>query len=343
MRTLALLLILVAPVAGGDAPGGTVIALNKRAASASIIDRATGKEVARIPTGTGPHEVAVTPDGKQAVVCNYGAGRTLSVIDIAAKKVVRTIDLGVAARPHGIQFLPGGTRMAVTAESRRALFVVDFKSGKVVATVPTEQAVSHMVAVAPDGKRAYVANIGSGSLSVLDLENGKLQKIVPTGAGAEGVAVRPGTGEIWVSNRAANTVSVIDPKELKVVATLKAVGFPIRVYFTPKGEHALVSCAFAGEVWVFDAAQRSLVKKIALHDKKREDKGNMFRRRGPLPIGMCMPADGKHVFVACGGYDEVAVLDTKQWTVVGRHPTGREPDGLAWTPVTPAPPPAAEK
>ncbi len=53
------------------APGtGTLIVLNKDGASASLLDRATGKEFARLDTGTGPHEVAVSPDGTIAVVGN---------------------------------------------------------------------------------------------------------------------------------------------------------------------------------------------------------------------------------------------------------------------------------
>jgi len=49
-------------------------------------DRGSGKEVVRLDTGNGPHEVAVSPDGRTAVACNYGTrgapGRTLTVIDL---------------------------------------------------------------------------------------------------------------------------------------------------------------------------------------------------------------------------------------------------------------------
>ena len=51
---------------------GTLVVLNKAEASASLIDCATGRELAKLPTGQGPHEVAISPDGKTAVVGDYG-------------------------------------------------------------------------------------------------------------------------------------------------------------------------------------------------------------------------------------------------------------------------------
>jgi DNA-binding beta-propeller fold protein YncE len=84
---------------------GTLIVLNKAEASASLLDATTGTVVATLPTGTGPHEVAVSPDGRWALVANYGAGeggRSLTVLDVPARRVERTIDLGDYRRPHGV-------------------------------------------------------------------------------------------------------------------------------------------------------------------------------------------------------------------------------------------------
>ena len=81
-----------------DAPtlslSGTVVVANKRGNDASFIDLESGKIVATAPTGNGPHELVVSPDGRLAVVTDYGGGRanTLTVLDIATASVVRTID-----------------------------------------------------------------------------------------------------------------------------------------------------------------------------------------------------------------------------------------------------------
>ena len=50
-----------------------LVALNKNDATLAIIDPVTMKVTAKVPTGDGPHEVVLSPDGKIAYVANYGA------------------------------------------------------------------------------------------------------------------------------------------------------------------------------------------------------------------------------------------------------------------------------
>src|SRR6187551_1901977 len=159
MRTFLALLLSAFSISAFAASRGTLLVLNKAANTVTLLDLATKKSVATIPTGEGPHEVAVSPDGKIAVVCNYGSsptpGNTLSVIDVAARKVRRTIDLGKHVRPHGIAWLRGN-HVAVTTEGSKTLLTVDIEAGKVTAAVDTDQLGSHMVALAPAHDRAFV-------------------------------------------------------------------------------------------------------------------------------------------------------------------------------------------
>src|SRR5688572_27017168 len=80
------------------APSGTVIVANMGDHTATLIDVASKRVVATLPTGQGAHEVAVSHDGRWAVVSNYGVrgapGNSLTVIDVPGAVVSRTIDLG---------------------------------------------------------------------------------------------------------------------------------------------------------------------------------------------------------------------------------------------------------
>src|SRR5665213_4634233 len=67
------------------AQSAQLVVLNKEGTLA-FVDAATRQVTAKTPTGKEPHEVAVTEDGKYAVVSNYGSERTLSVIDTASYK-----------------------------------------------------------------------------------------------------------------------------------------------------------------------------------------------------------------------------------------------------------------
>lgn len=325
--------------AAAPAPRGTLVVLNKAEGTASLIDLSRGKVAATLPTGEGPHEVAIHPDGQRAVVTNYGAqrpGSTLTVLDLRARKVERTLSLGALRRPHGIQFLPGGRQLLVTAEDSRALAVIDFASGKVVRTIPTGQEVSHMVAASPDGKRAYVANIGSGTLTAIDLAAGKVLRHIATGAGTEGVAVSPDGKSVWVTAREADTIAVVDAARLEVVARLPAASFPIRVQLTDDGRWAVVSCAKTGEVRLFDAARRAEVAHLAVPAPSASGKGRLFGDRfgkSPVPIGIVLPPGAGRAYVASAHADEVIAIDLATRKVVARLRAGREPDGLGWSPV----------
>jgi YVTN family beta-propeller protein len=317
----------------------TLIVANKSDDTVDLIDPTTGKSLATLETGHAPHEVVVSPDGKRAVVSNYGdraaAGSTLTVIDLPARKPIRTIELGDHTRPHGLAWLEGA-RIAVTTEGSAHLLVVDVKKGEIVAKIPTGQTISHMVAVTSDLRRAFVANIGSGSTTVIDLTENKKLGDIETGAGAEGVAVRPGTSEVWVTNRAADTISVIDTETLEITATVDCEGFPIRIAFTPDGKHALVSAARSGEVVRLDAEARKALARRKLDFSKAPDAdrrlfGDQFGE-SPVPVGLVVTADGASAFVAATQSDVVAVIDPVTLEVRRLIRAGREPDGMAIAP-----------
>ena len=343
LRLVIGILVVAALPTIAAADSGTLLVLNKSDNTVSLISMATKTTVATIPTGAGPHEVAVSPNGKLAVVANYGTqqtpGSSLTVIDIVGKTSRKTIDLGEYRRPHGIEWLRGN-EIVVTAEGNKALLIVDIESGKVAAAVTTDQNVSHMVVLARRSNKAFIANIGSGSVTVIDLKAHKKITDIATGAGAEGIDISPDEKEVWVTNRAANTVSVIDVNTLKILATLESKDFPIRVKFAPGGKHVLVSNARSGDVAIFDAAARKEIRRIPMLLKAAEGSTSGQRLFGtqfgqsPVPVGILVASKLSHAFVANTNADIVTMIDLKTWEVAGRLTAGKEPDGLGYSTVT---------
>src|SRR5262245_4225544 len=136
VRLTALVAVLATALpspAAAQVPGltGTLVVTNKTPSTATIIDVASGRILATLPTGAGPHEVALSSDGRTAVVTDYSGqpGRTLTVIDVPALRVVRTIDLGQYNRPHGIVWLPGDSIVAVTSEASGNVVLVNVAAG----------------------------------------------------------------------------------------------------------------------------------------------------------------------------------------------------------------------
>src|SRR3546814_4883323 len=104
-------ILLAAPAAAE-----TLLVGNKGEDTLSVIALDSGAQLARLPTGRMPHEIAISPDGKQAAVVAYG-GTTIDIFDIAKRTKLRTIDLSPNRRPHGLLWLADG-RLVATTEGR---------------------------------------------------------------------------------------------------------------------------------------------------------------------------------------------------------------------------------
>src|SRR5271168_2015047 len=85
----------------------SLLVLSKGDLTLSIVDPATMKVVAKMPSGPDPHEVVASTDGKFAYISNYGGGayNTITVVDLLAQMTVRMIDLGALHGPHGLDFV----------------------------------------------------------------------------------------------------------------------------------------------------------------------------------------------------------------------------------------------
>ena len=325
-----LVLSLAAPAAFAQ----TLVVANKADATAWLMDPDSGEVFRRLETGRGPHEVESSPDGRFAVVSNYGdgseRGRSLTVIDAREGRVHRGVSLEDHERPHGMAFLDR-ERLLVTSETSQALLVVDAWTGRVTDDFATDARVSHMVAAHPLKHRAYLANIAGGSMTTQETDQLRYRVQTRTGAGSEGIAVSPDGREAWVTNRAEDSVTVVNLDTMAVAANLPAGSFPIRVEITPDGGQAWVTNARAGDVWVYDRATREVITVVPLSaDPEAGD---------PVPVGILARPCGSEMFVALTGENEIAVIDARTFRIKRRLPTGGQPDGMAWamTPVAPTP------
>ena len=204
LRRGAVVLVALATVAGAQVrsadvpPAGLLLVVNKGDHTLGIIDPVAGRQVATVrQSGVTGHEVIASPDGKTAYVPIYGDagvgragsdGRTLDVIDIAARRLVATIDLGAPQRPHCPVFGPDG-RLYVTAELTNAVKVIDPRTNTVVDTLPTEQRESHMLVLSADGRTAYTSNVGAGTVSVIDVAARKVKAVITVAARAQRIAL----------------------------------------------------------------------------------------------------------------------------------------------------------
>jgi YVTN family beta-propeller protein len=299
---------------------GTILVANQQSASATIVDLAKGTS-SHIQVGTGPHETAISPDGRWGVVTVYGAqtpGNQLAVIDLRTGTVARTIDLGIFTRPHGVMFIPGSpSKVVATSEASRRVVIADIIEGRAESDIATEAGGSHMVGVTADGKRAWTANVQSGSVSEIDLERRAFVRQIPVAPMTEGVAVTPNGREVWVGSNSQGTVSVVDTQRGAVVATIPNLGFPYRIGISPDGTLAAVCDPQGGRVHVVDVASRRVL--------------GAFEGLGS-PRGVFIGPDSRTGYITLNADQTVAVVDLRDRRILSKFQVQGSPDGVSYSP-----------
>ncbi|MBC7898226.1 MAG: YncE family protein [Cytophagaceae bacterium] len=327
-RLLAVLAAAVLPLTSLIAQGPQVrrsegpllLTANQGSASATLIELKSGNIVANIPVGVGPHEVAASADGKNAIVTVYGLqgpGNMLAVIDLETATVKRMIDLGVYTRPHGARFLADNRTLLVTSETRQAVVVVDVEAGTVLGAIPTGNPGSHMLALPASMQKVYTANMFNGTLSEMDVASKTLLRSMPVATRTEGIGVTPDGAQAWVGSNDGKTVSVVDIAQWKVVHTMSGFGFPYRIGFSPDGTRAIVSDPMSDELRIYDV-------------KGFTELGRVATGQGSAPEGVHFSPDGKLAWITLNGGNAIAEIDVAAKTVARRFPTEIRPDGVTY-------------
>ena len=328
--------LLAAGALHGSKPSGKplLLTVNQRDRNLSIIDPATGQQVATVLDGDRAghaHEVATSPDGRLAYLPIYGNsgvgspgsnGSTMLVVDIRAHNVIDTVNFGHPVRPHLPIYDRNTGRLYVTTELDKSVTIIDPKTLKIIGSVPTGQEQSHMLVLSHDGKRGYTANVGPGTVSVLDMMGRKTVAIIPVSANIQRISISKDGGMVFTADQTKPQLAVIDTATNKIKAwvPLPAVGYGASP--TRDGRWLLVAMQGASQIAVVNLKTLKVDRTIDVP-------------KGPTEI---LPSpDGRVAYVACGRANEVAVIDLahgdlSQWKVQSEIQTGKNDDGLAWAP-----------
>ncbi|MFT4192744.1 MAG: ATP-binding protein [Comamonas sp.] len=183
-----------------------------------VVDEALGRAYA---SATGTPNIAV-----------FDAQTLAFTGNIEIKSTLRGENFSVAS----LHLDPAVHKLYAVSLTTNEAAVIDAKTGTVEKVFPVAGAKS-AIGVAHDAKtdRLFVASQGSDNLAIVDVASGKTLHLVPTGAGALNVTFEPVNRLAYVSNRAAGTVTVVDP-DGRVVANLDNGTFPNHVTSDGKGK-----------------------------------------------------------------------------------------------------------
>lgn len=120
------------------------------------------------------------------------------------------------------------------------------------------------VYLTPDDKRLFVGLTGDKFVEVYDVSGAQpaLMQRILTGDGAHAFRSRGDGRHIFVSNRVANTISMIDTQAMSVVAQLPGPGGPDCMDLLADGKTLLVSSRWARKLSFVDLDSRKVLRQV---------------------------------------------------------------------------------
>ncbi len=151
----------------------------------SVIDRATGELITRIPCDAGCEGFQFTPDGRRLWAGNHLAGN-ITIIDTATHEVVETIPC--PGMPLRIRFTRDGKRALVSNWVKEGeVVVIDATTRREIGRVRVgNQPVGLLLS--PDDSTVIAASMSSDELHVIDLDSLKVVRRFETGKGPDALA-----------------------------------------------------------------------------------------------------------------------------------------------------------
>ena len=205
-----------------------------------------------------------------------------------------------------------GKIAAVPLINNNGLAIVELATHRVLRTIPTEIAPFGAV-LSRDGKTAYVSNWGGRLPDKGDVT-------LPTGLAADADQVVVDEHGI----AATGTVTRIDVASGKT-ARLKVGLHPTAMVWDETHRRLFVANANDDTVSVIDTKNDRVVRTLELQPFKRPVKGI-------APTALALSPEGSTLYVACGGINAIAVVDTADGEIRGLIPTAWYPNGIAVSP-----------
>ena len=235
-------------------PASIVLIVNRDSNDIAYMDIKTKKIIGRTFLGNNvnPHMVMMSPDGRYVVTGGTRANKAY-IIDARTLELVKIIPTDIA--PEHLAFSPDGRWYYQGNPEGDSVSVIDMLSLTKIKTIPG-LAEPLNVTFLPDGSKAYIGNYGAHWVGVIDVRRHELLKKIqiadtPTIAKLDperylseihgiNIAAPSNDGKyLYAADGDLGVVGVIDPREDKIVKTIRVGKDPWRIYMNHDGKYAI--------------------------------------------------------------------------------------------------------
>ncbi|WP_236654682.1 YncE family protein [Streptacidiphilus anmyonensis] len=165
-----------------------------------------------------PYNLYFTPDGRAALVMAERLNR-IDVRDPHTMALRRSVTVPCDGVNHA-DFSADGRYLVASCEFSGQLLKLDTRTLAVLGVLDLgAYSMPQDVRLGPDGRTFFVASLNGGGLITVDGATFHRTGFIPTAAGAHGIYPSRDGRLLYVSNRDAGSVSVVDPNVRRSVAT----------------------------------------------------------------------------------------------------------------------------
>jgi DNA-binding beta-propeller fold protein YncE len=259
----------------------TLYVTNDSSNTLTPIDPRTGKPGRAIPVAD-PYNMYFTPAGRFAIVVAERLHR-LDFRDAHTFKLHKSLPVPCAGIDH-IDFSADGSYLIASCEFSGQLVKIDVAKETVVSVRTLPDGSSGMpqdVKLSPDGRIFYVADMRANGVWEINGNRLAVVGFLHTGAGTHGLYPSRDSRFLYVSNRSAGTVSVINFRTRRIVATWSIPGgSPDMGGVSANGSVLWLSGRYNREVYAISTRSGKLLARIPV---------------GAGPHGLCVwPQPGRY-------------------------------------------------
>jgi DNA-binding beta-propeller fold protein YncE len=192
--------------------------------------------------------------------------------------------------------------------------ILNKNTGASLGRIPVEKD-AHGIALVPALGKGYISNGTMNQVLVFDLATNKILARVPTGNFTDAIFYDDFSKRVITCNGRSKNMTVIEPTDDRVVATIQLSGWPETAVSDGKGS-IYVNNAEKAEIDVVDATTFTLTH-------------HWPNTPGTGASGLSMDRETMRLFATCGN-KQLIVMDATNGQVIASFPTGAGADGAGF-------------
>lgn len=228
----------------------------------SVIQVKDKSIIRRIDVPGAVHHVAVSPDGRVAVVTHPNEG-SISAIDLVSYRVVATLPTG--PQPNYAVFSPDSSRLYVSNAGNDTVSNIDASRWIVLRNIVVGEGPEHVV-LSRNGQRLYVNNVNGGTVSEIDTATDKVLRSVKVGSVLHGIDLSTDGETVFVAALGDDKIVAVDLATGKVRSAPLGPQ-PYHLAVIPDVGKIYVSSVTEPKVWVLDPKTLEVTGEIQIGDK----------------------------------------------------------------------------